>query len=386
MNKQQTIWKAASALVIATALVACTTTGRKGTVSGKLSNAAGKMIYLQRAVNNMLMTTDSTMIGSDGSFSIVPEQPLGMDFYKVSIDPKNAITIITDSTEALVLEGDFTDLQGTTKASGSPATEALRELELQCAPLNKNDQQTVNRLSDPSVSKEEKAQLRQNLADSRKQRTDFMKTWLDNNSSSLGALLVVSQLDVRVDSKYYTKVFTDLKAGHGDMPMYKAIKQEVDMTLNPPPRMDPAQANAATAPGQPAPEIEMKDRSGKTRKLSDLRGKTVLIDFWASWCGPCRGENPNVLKAYSKYNKDGFEVFSVSLDRDKTKWEEAIAKDGLVWPGHVSELKHWDCTAARSYGVSSIPKTFLVDKDGKIIASDLRGPALDAKLQAIYGR
>jgi thiol-disulfide isomerase/thioredoxin len=135
----------------------------------------------------------------------------------------------------------------------------------------------------------------------------------------------------------------------------------------------------------PAPDIVMADTTGKMRKLSDLKGKVVLIDFWASWCGPCRRENPNVVKLYEEYKGKGFEVFSVSLDQDRERWIKAIKDDGLVWTNHVSDLKYWQNEAARLYQVSSIPRTILLDKEGNIIARDLRGPNLEAKLKEVFG-
>jgi thiol-disulfide isomerase/thioredoxin len=135
--------------------------------------------------------------------------------------------------------------------------------------------------------------------------------------------------------------------------------------------------------GAIAPELEFPDPDGKMRKLSDLRGKVVLVDFWASWCGPCRRENPNVTNIYSKYHDKGFEVFSVSLDSDAASWKRAIEADKLVWPNHVSDLKKWQSKAAAIYGVSSIPSTFLLDKEGRIVQRNLRGADLERAVKQL---
>jgi thiol-disulfide isomerase/thioredoxin len=134
--------------------------------------------------------------------------------------------------------------------------------------------------------------------------------------------------------------------------------------------------------GDLAPNIVMNDTSGKPVSLESFRGKVVLIDFWASWCGPCRMENPNVVRAYNKYKEKGFTILSVTLDNSREKWIQALKKDNLTWT-HVSELKGWETSASRLYHVTGIPATFLLDKTGKIIARNLRGPALDEMLDKV---
>jgi thiol-disulfide isomerase/thioredoxin len=138
--------------------------------------------------------------------------------------------------------------------------------------------------------------------------------------------------------------------------------------------------------GNKAPELVGNSNTGGELKLSDTKGKLVLLDFWASWCGPCRRENPAVVQAYQKYKDKkftegkGFTIFSVSLDREKNAWINGIASDKLEWPYHISDLKGWYSSHAAIYGVRSIPGNFLINGQGIIIARDLRGPALEAEL------
>ena len=147
-----------------------------------------------------------------------------------------------------------------------------------------------------------------------------------------------------------------------------------------------AQQKIGTGIGNKAPDLIGKSPTGKTLKLSDTKGDLVLLDFWAGWCGPCRRENPNVVKAYNEFkdkkftNGKSFTIFSVSLDKTADMWKKAITDDKLSWPNHISDLQYWNSKFAAIYGVRSIPANFLIDANGVIIARDLRGPALEAAL------
>lgn len=185
------------------------------------------------------------------------------------------------------------------------------------------------------------------------------------NADDIAVLMFVDMFPKDQNAALHEEVTKKL---HEKYPEHLIVKQRWDMMNSP---------AGKTGIGAIAPELAFKDPEGKVRKLSDLRGKVVLLDFWASWCGPCRRESPNVRNVYAKYHDKGFEVFSVSLDRDAASWKKAIQDDQLVWPNHVSDLKQWQSEAAAIYGVRSIPSMFLLDRDGRIVAKDLRGAALE---------
>ncbi len=172
------------------------------------------------------------------------------------------------------------------------------------------------------------------------------------------------------DPDLFAQLGLELMAKHPQVPLDSALKNKVRQL-------------ARVSVGQVAPDIALSTPEGKELKLSSLRGKVVLVDFWASWCGPCRKENPNVVKVYAKYKDKGFEIYGVSLDRDRPSWLGAIAADKLTWL-HVSDLKFWQSAAAQTWGVSAIPFTVLLDPEGRIIAKNLRGPALEAKLNELF--
>lgn len=188
--------------------------------------------------------------------------------------------------------------------------------------------------------------------------------------SNPAGLFFIDKLDIDTDYHVFELLSSELYSHYPEYKLVKDLKQRVDLQKR-------------LQPGNPAIEIELPDPDGNLVKLSSLRGKVVLIDFWASWCGPCRRDNPEVVRMYAKFKDKGFEIFGVSLDRDASAWKSAIEKDGLTWV-HVSDLKYWQSAGAESYGVKAIPYTVLIDRDGKIIATKLRGKELENKLDEIF--
>lgn len=205
------------------------------------------------------------------------------------------------------------------------------------------------------------------------QIAERMEALLSANSGVLMSAFLVTFFEQQFDQYVllYKKIRDDLI---GQWPENEFVKH-----------LDSRVRSVLTA-GMEAPDIEMSDHDGNIRRLSDLRGKVVLIDFWASWCRPCRMENPNVVRLYQKYHDKGFDIFSVSLDNSRDAWLKAIRDDNLMWPNHVSDLRGWSSAAGRLYGIQSIPSTVLVDREGKVLARNLRGKELENKLKEIFAK
>ncbi|MGA1373969.1 MAG: peroxiredoxin family protein, partial [Flavobacteriales bacterium] len=215
------------------------------------------------------------------------------------------------------------------------------------------------------------------------QANGWCNDFVQMHPTSDAILGVLEHLNATTEAALFEKILATTESSLGNTAYHIALRSQFEAIRNSANTGMDAAPKANTGPNSKAPDIVMRSPSGELLKLSDLRGKVVLIDFWASWCGPCRRENPTVVRAYQKYKDKGFEIFSVSLDSDKARWTSAIAQDGLVWPNHVSDLAGWRNAAAGAYGVSSIPATFLLDRNGNIVGTNLRGPALEARLSEL---
>ena len=216
--------------------------------------------------------------------------------------------------------------------------------------------------------------LEERAAAIQQQTIDAKLDYVANNPKSYMALMAFnSTLPPEFDAIQAEKIFTTLDPSIKSSILGKEVLEKIEKVKK-------------TQEGVEAPDFTQPDVDGNPVKLSDYRGKYVLIDFWASWCAPCRRENPNLVKSYAKYNKHGFEILGVSLDKatDKGKWLKAIEDDGLTWK-QVGDMKGWDNEAGVLYEIKAIPMNFLVDPNGKIIAKYLRGEELDKKLAEIFG-
>ena len=364
-----------------------------GTISGNLTGLeAGAKVILQSFKNGSLAQIAEGEIDRNGDFFITPNPPLNKGYHNLIINTRWNIVLISDSTEAPIVTADIPDENGYllgAKIEGSYESNLLLGYYKELMPIQDSLIQIQKYIRTLSVQERSGAENR-----SRMMIEDLDKTsvaFINNNQGHLATLAALENLNPKKYSAEYKAVLKSLSKSFNNYPYYAKLKQKYDASTNtrtipnqPPPKKKSNRTNGQYAAGDEALDIVMADPDGNVRKLSDLRGKVVLLDFWASWCGPCRRENPAVVKAYEKYNSKGFEVFSVSLDSNADKWKNAIEQDGLVWPNHVSDLQGWKNAASREYGISSIPHTMLIGPDGIIIRTHLRGPALEEELEKLF--
>ncbi len=203
-----------------------------------------------------------------------------------------------------------------------------------------------------------------------KEKQDMVKGFVEKNPSSIiGAWAVSTTFLYEPDLKLLEEFYGKFSPSVQQCKYAKTIKKEIDV-------------EEKLQPGMVAPEFTQNDTTGKPVALSSFRGKYLLVDFWASWCHPCRNENPNVVAAYKKYKDKNFTILSVSFDKNKANWEKAINDDGLMWT-QVCDLKAWENEAGQLYGIKAIPSNYLLGPDGKILAHNLRGEELVKKLAEV---
>ncbi len=372
------------------------TTGQEGAVtfiSGDLSRGENHDLYLMKIDDNRFVDSDTIAIGDKGSFETTIEADYP-GFFAVRNDSGQRIIFTARGNDTVKIRGDYSDFSHAT-LSGSPELEQINLLNQK----SREFQQEVEKITEKSGAN---AQSPQNdaariMAQKKFQAAyddlrSFSKDFIRQNSGSLVTLLALTNqigpglfvFHPKNDMDLFAETDSVLYANYPQSGAVRALHNQLITMKN--------QAAAASAPragtlpaGETAPEIDLPSPQGKNIKLSSTRGDIVLLDFWASWCPPCRRENPNLVKNYRKYHGKGFEIYQVSLDKDKQQWTSAIQSDQLDWI-HVSDLKYWNSMVVPLYHINSIPTNYLLDKKGRIIASNLRGEELSRKLDEIFNQ
>jgi peroxiredoxin len=367
------------------------------TVSGVAKNAANKKVLLQEVElgSQQIIIKDSGKTDDKGAFSLkgmaneegiyqllVAEEVPMMNFdskgqtapgnMQNNLSPLVTVLVINDGKK-IELSLDAKDAKNYT-VTGSKGSQEIMQTMTDYKQFDQKISAAYKAVDSLSKTKTDDATMvmaSQKREQELKGWTDYLNQSINKSESPAYKYFAVGMLASTLPLEELSKTAASIAAKHpthsGLQKLKKIIDQQIAMSQGP-------QNN-----GTEAPNLTMQDLNGKTMSISDFKGKFVLVDFWASWCGPCREENPNVVAAYNKFKDKNFTILGVSLDDNKEKWKKAVEADGLTW-NHMSDLKKWSSEAVQAYRFQGIPYNVLIDPSGKIVASNLRGPELEAAL------
>lgn len=340
------------------------------TITGKVNNPQEGVITLNEIQRTSVVLLDTITLNDDNTYSYNFHGAPG--FYQLNFYGIQAVTVILEDSD-LVVNVDGSDPRGFYEVSGSIEIEQIKKHNAdQAAEFGAQEQDLNNRFAEASKAGEQaKAKaIQDEYMELLKEKEKLTIKTIKEIGPNLASFQLLTGLDKDHNFDFVDSMTQELNKKYPT----KFFIQDLAAQMK---------TAAKTAIGKEAPEIALPTPDGDVLKLSSLRGQVVLVDFWAQWCKPCRQENPNVVVAYNKYHTKGFTVYGVSLDRTKDKWVQAIEEDGLTW-NNVSDLKYFNSEAAQTYGVNAIPFSILLDREGKVVAKNLRGAALDHELDKLF--
>lgn len=356
-------------LAIAAAFVACNGENKGYTVTGTIEGATdGDTVFLQTVEGRQLVKLDTAII-TNGTFTFKGTQDTAVNRY-VTYNPAGKEGMMID----FFLENGKINIKldgNNDAATGTANNDIYQAIRVQLNELDRQMETIYTSMSDTALTDTQREAKGKEMDALENKMIETAKAGINKNITNAVGVHLLKRNFYYMDVKDLDPLMPQIPVAYNNDETIVRIKDNVEKMK-------------ATAVGQKFTDFEMQTPEGKTVKLSDYvgKGKVVLVDFWASWCGPCRREMPNLVEAYAKYKNKNFEIVGVSLDQSGDAWKEAIQKLNITWP-QMSDLKYWNSEGAKLYAVSSIPHTVLIDGDGIIIARGLHGDGLQEKLAEV---